>query len=98
MFCTIHFEFTVFMNYNFSLDQLKKFHEGDLIHLRLADGEREDQKMELQVDSKNEKEKISYPSTWKLKEKPGMTGNFCGSASGDNTCFHTFSSALWYSG
>ncbi len=55
--------------------------------------------MELLVDNKNDKEKISYPSTWKLKEKPGISGNFCGSPSGDNTRFcHTFSSALWYSG
>jgi hypothetical protein len=87
------------MNYNFPLDQLKKFHDGDLTDLRLAHIEREVQKMELLVDNKNDKEKISYPSTWKLKEKPGISGNFCGSPSGDNTRFcHTFSSALWYSG
>jgi hypothetical protein len=50
---------TVFMNYNFSLDQLKNIHDGDLTDLRLAHREREVQKMELLVDSTNDKEKIS---------------------------------------
>ncbi len=47
------------MNYNFSLDQLKNIHDGDLTDLRQAHREREVQKMEMLVDSKNDKEKIS---------------------------------------
>jgi hypothetical protein len=56
---------TVFMNYNFSLDQLKNIHDGDLTDLRLAHREREVQKMELLVDSKNDKEKISKKELYK---------------------------------